>query len=70
MMGEVAIILVPRDPFPELDRVTQQVLGTAPGARGDDCVVEFDLPGIGTAMPPRRRPLGLGTTAAVGIVGR
>ncbi len=48
-------MLVRSDPFRELDRFTQQVLGTAarPAVmpmdawrEGDDLVVEFDLPGI------------------------
>ncbi|MBU8813793.1 Hsp20 family protein [Mycolicibacterium goodii] len=48
-------MLVRSDPFRELDRFTQQVLGTAarPAVmpmdawrEGDDFVVEFDLPGI------------------------
>jgi HSP20 family protein len=52
---EVAMMLVRSDPFRELDRFTQQVLGTAarPAVmpmdawrEGDDFVVEFDLPGI------------------------
>lgn len=49
------MMLVRSDPFRELDRFTQQVLGTAarPAVmpmdawrEGDDFVVEFDLPGI------------------------
>lgn len=49
------MMLVRNDPFRELDRFTQQVLGTAarPAVmpmdawrEGDDFVVEFDLPGI------------------------
>ena len=49
-------MLMRTDPFRELDRLTQQVLGTAarPAAmpmdayrRGDTCYVKFDLPGIG-----------------------
>ena len=48
-------MLMRTDPFRELDRLTQQVLGTAarPAAmpmdawrEGDSFVVEFDLPGI------------------------
>ncbi|AMW20100.1 hypothetical protein Chelonae_p2349 [[Mycobacterium] chelonae subsp. bovistauri] len=52
---EVATMLMRTDPFRELDRFTQQVLGTAarPAAMpmdawrdGDEFHVEFDLPGI------------------------
>jgi HSP20 family protein len=48
-------MLMRTDPFRELDRLTQQVLGTRsqPAAmpidafrRGDEFVVEFDLPGV------------------------
>jgi HSP20 family protein len=48
-------MLLQHDPFRELDRLTQQVFGTAarPSSmpldawrEGDDFVVEFDLPGI------------------------
>jgi HSP20 family protein len=52
---EVATMLMRTDPFRELDRFTQQVLGTAsrPAAMlmdawrdGDEFHVEFDLPGV------------------------
>lgn len=52
---EVTTMLVRSDPFRDLDRFTQQVLGTAarPAAMpmdawrdGEQFVVEFDLPGI------------------------
>jgi HSP20 family protein len=52
---EVAAMLMRTDPFRELDRLTQQVLGTTarPAVmpmdawrEGDDFVVEFDLPGV------------------------
>ena len=48
-------MLMRTDPFRELDRLAQQVLGTTakPAAmamdayrRGEDFVVEFDLPGV------------------------
>ena len=49
-------MLMRTDPFRDLDRLTQQVLGTADPARpvmpmdawreGDTFVVEFDLPGV------------------------
>src|ERR1041385_528517 len=48
-------MLMRTDPFRELDRLTQQVMGTAtrPAAMpidayrsGDDFVVQFDLPGV------------------------
>src|SRR3954463_13890450 len=48
-------MLMRTDPFRELDRLTQQVLGTAtrPAAmpmdawrEGDQFIVEFDLPGV------------------------
>ncbi len=52
-------MLVRFDPFRELDRLTQQVLGTASGAlagvaldayrRGDEVVVTVDLPGVDPA---------------------
>jgi HSP20 family protein len=49
-------MLMRTDPFRELDRLTQHVLGTAarPAAmpmdayrQGDTCYIKFDLPGIG-----------------------
>jgi HSP20 family protein len=52
---EVDMMLMRTDPFRELDRWTQQVLGTAarPAAmpmdawrEGDQFIVEFDLPGV------------------------
>jgi HSP20 family protein len=52
---EVATMLMRTDPFRDLDRFTQQVLGTAarPAVmpmdawrEGEEIVVEFDLPGI------------------------
>lgn len=52
---EVATMLMRTDPFRDLDRFTQQVLGTAARPtvmpmdawrEGDEFVVEFDLPGI------------------------
>jgi HSP20 family protein len=51
-------MLMRTDPFRDLDRIAQQVLGTParPAAmpidayrRGDEFVVEFDLPGVDTA---------------------
>ncbi len=52
-------MLMRTDPFRELDRLTQQVFGTAPGTwsrptampmdayrAGDEFVVHFDLPGV------------------------
>jgi HSP20 family protein len=51
----VVIVLMRTDPFRELDRLTQQVLGTTarPAVMamdawrsGDEFVVEFDLPGV------------------------
>jgi HSP20 family protein len=52
-------MLMRTDPFRELDRLTQQVFGTAPGTWskpavmpmdayrvGDEFVVQFDLPGV------------------------
>ena len=49
-------MLMRTDPFRELDRLTQQMLGTAgparrscrwtPGARATCSCVEFDLPGV------------------------
>jgi HSP20 family protein len=53
----LAIMLMRTDPFRELDRLTQQVLGTAarPAAmpmdayrKGDDFYIHLDLPGIRT----------------------
>jgi len=52
---EVEAMLMRTDPFRDLDRLTQQVFGTAarPAAmpmdawrEGDEFVVEFDLPGV------------------------
>jgi HSP20 family protein len=52
---EVATMLMRTDPFRELDRLTQQVLGTAARPAGmpmdawrdgDEFHVEFDLPGV------------------------
>ena len=49
------MVLMRTDPFRELDRLTQQVLGTAarPAVmpmdawrQGDEFVIEFDLPGV------------------------
>ena len=58
-------MLMRTDPFRELDRVAQQVLGTAarPAAmpidayrKGDEFVVLFDLPGVDAALDqPHRR---------------
>ncbi len=52
---EVVVVLMRTDPFRDLDRLTQQLLGTTarPSVmpmdawrHGDEFVVEFDLPGI------------------------